>query len=217
MGLGSDFYRKRAGRTSLRTHNIKQDLSHQQDLSHHDGRGILIVDISIWFHTFIASIDVAREYHTTPPIPVHSFLRFFHDRHTALIEHRVDPFYVFDGTRSPLKGTEDVRRHQREQQAINTLALLYQRRDPSEFDLVEKARVKATFIRNDMIALVVEYLRRNNVRYIQAPFDADPQLVSLMQQGFGDCILTEDSDVFALGAEKVDDKTQFEVRSVQHF
>jgi len=196
MGLGSDFYRKRAGRTNFRTHNIKQDLSHR------NGRRILLVDNSIWFHSFTASIDVAREYHTMPPIPVHSFLRFFSDRHTALMEHGVDPFYVFDGTRNPLKGHEDARRHQREQEAINTLALLYQRRDPSEFDLVEKARVKATFIRNDMIALVVEYLRKNNIRYIQAPFEADPQLVSLLQQGFGDCILTEDSDVFALGADR---------------
>jgi len=142
MGLGSDFYRKRAGRTNFRTHNIKQDLSHR------NGRRILLVDNSIWFHSFTASIDVAREYHTTPPIPVHSFLRFFSDRHTALMEHGVDPFYVFDGTRNPLKGHEDARRHQREQEAINTLALLYQRRDYDSYRKSAERGKRKAFLGN---------------------------------------------------------------------
>jgi exonuclease-1 len=52
-----------------------------------------------------------------------------------------------------------------------------------------------------MVVLIIEYMCSNNIQFIQAPFEADPQLVYLLEHGFGNYILTEDSDVFVLGAK----------------
>ena len=92
MGIKSKFCsdRKRSG--THHTHNIKQDL---------DGRKIGLVDVSEWFHTFLASVQVSREYHTSPPIPMEIFLLKFKEKHTGLVPLSVDPYNVFDGTRSP--------------------------------------------------------------------------------------------------------------------
>ena len=68
--------------------------------------------------------------------------------------------YVFDGTRSPLKATEDASRKSVVDDALERLAGLYERRDPADYETVEELQIKATTIRNDMIALVVENMRK---------------------------------------------------------
>ena len=99
MGIKSKFYTDRLARGKHHTHNIKQELR---------GRKIVLVDVSTWFHIFLVSPQVVREHHTSPPIPVNSFLLKFKEKHASLVALGVDPFYIFDGTRSPLKRTEDA-------------------------------------------------------------------------------------------------------------
>lgn len=193
MGLKSNFYRDRCGRDNRKTHNIKHDLG---------GRKILLIDVSIWFHNILSSSDVVDQFHTSPPIPVTSFLAKFQFKHESIVKLGVVPFYVFDGTRNPLKGDEDARRRKAAEDPNRDLSELYKRCDPSDYDLVKKMQKKATTVRNDMIALLIGYLRQNRIGYIQAPSEADPMLVYLLNNGFGDCILTEDSDMFALGAKR---------------
>jgi hypothetical protein len=51
--------------------------------------------------------QVAQEYHTSPPIPVNSFLLKFQEKHEGLKSLSCDPFYVLDGMQNPLKQSED--------------------------------------------------------------------------------------------------------------
>ena len=88
MGLKSKFYSERLGRGKHHTHNIKQDLT---------GHKIVLVDVSVWFHTFLMMVKVVQEYHTSPPIPVNSFLLKFQEKHEGLKSLGCDPFYVLDG------------------------------------------------------------------------------------------------------------------------
>lgn len=54
-----------------------------------------------------------------------------------------------------------------------------------------------------MLALVLEYIReQDDAMYIQSPFEAEWQLVWLQLHGYIDVILSQDGDVFPLGATK---------------
>jgi 5'-3' exonuclease len=86
-------------------------------------------------------------------------------------------------------------------QAMQCLADIYEKNNPSSYEQALELQSKATTIHNDMVVLIIEYMHSNNIQFIQAPFEADPQLVYLLENGFGDYILIEDSDVFALGAK----------------
>ena len=51
--------------------------------------------------------------------------------------------------------------------------------------------------------LCAQALRAENVQYIVAPYEADPQLVYLERIGLVDGIITEDSDLLVFGAQNV--------------
>ena len=48
----------------------------------------------------------------------------------------VDPFYVFDGKRSPLKHDEDNHNSVLINESVDHLTALYIKADPNDFDLV---------------------------------------------------------------------------------
>jgi exonuclease-1 len=194
MGLQSNFYIEKAGRGKYSTHNIKQDFEGR------NGRKILGVDISSVFHKMLANLEVIRQYHTSPLIPARVFLSNFVDYHNKLTALGVEPFYVFDGSLQPMKHATDESRRKGRTEAEKLLQDLYVSALESDFATVEETQKKAVTMRNDMIFLIVHFLRRNKVRHIQSPFEAEWQLCSLLKHGCMDGILTENSDVFALGA-----------------
>jgi len=44
-----------------------------------------------------------------------------------------------------------------------------------------------------------EYLTKNNIEYITAPYEADPELYYLQKIGYIEYICTEDSDLIVYG------------------
>jgi exonuclease-1 len=67
----------------------------------------------------------------------------------------------------------------------------------------------------DMAYHLIIELKRNNIEFIVAPYEADAQLAYLCRTGFVDFILTEDSDLLAFGAPKVLYKFDFGTLSGQ--
>lgn len=55
----------------------------------------------------------------------------------------------------------------------------------------------------DMAYHLIIELKKNNIEFIVAPYEADAQLAYLCRTGYVDFILTEDSDLLAFGAPKV--------------
>lgn len=55
----------------------------------------------------------------------------------------------------------------------------------------------------DMAYHLIIELKKNNIEFIVAPYEADAQLAYLNRIGYVDFILTEDSDMLAFGAPKV--------------
>ena len=57
------------------------------------------------------------------------------------------------------------------------------------------------FIRDDVLAVALEYIATRGIELIGAPYEADFQLAALEQWGEVDAVYSEDSDLFILGVE----------------
>jgi len=60
---------------------------------------------------------------------------------------------------------------------------------------------KAVDITPEMARMLIEELKRNNVQYVVAPYEADSQMAYLEEKGIIDGILSEDSDLLVFGAK----------------
>ena len=60
---------------------------------------------------------------------------------------------------------------------------------------IEEQQKKASCLCEDIVYKVVEMAKREGFRVICSPFEADSQLISLMNQGIIDLVVTKDSDI----------------------
>ena len=164
-------------------------------------RKIAGIDVSGWFHAILSHEDVVREFHTSPKIPVKSFMARFDEKLSSVLSFGVDPFVVFDGEFHPMKHKVDEHRKAPIVEALMRLQKLYKKGEESDYGEVEKERKKAMTMRNDLIAMIVDRLREHGIRFIQAPFEAEWQLCYLLKKNYIDAILSEDGDFFGLGAK----------------
>ena len=56
---------------------------------------------------------------------------------------------------------------------------------------------------DEIISLVVEWLKKNNINFMYAPFEGEWKCVFLEKKGIVDAIMSTDGDYIALGANKV--------------
>ena len=87
---------------------------------------------------------------------------------------------------------------------------------PATRETVRKLQKELTFIDQNAVSAVVEMARFKNIRMVGAPFEADHQLVSLVNQGVADYVLSTDSDMMPCGATKMiraykEDRSKFSV------
>eukprot|EP00698_Gefionella_okellyi_P002766 TRINITY_DN1262_c0_g1_i1.p1 TRINITY_DN1262_c0_g1~~TRINITY_DN1262_c0_g1_i1.p1 ORF type:complete len:483 (+),score=49.70 TRINITY_DN1262_c0_g1_i1:236-1684(+) len=113
-----------------------------------------------------------------------------------LLHFKVIPLIVFDGNRLPMKQlTEEQRRKNRDEHRAKGFEELRNDRLASAIDHFQKA----VDITPEMAARLCEELRRENVEFVVAPYEADAQLAFLALNGLVDAVITEDSDLLAYG------------------
>jgi len=66
-----------------------------------------------------------------------------------------------------------------------------------------KRLVDAIDITPDVAYQLILELRRNNIKYVVAPYEADAQLAYLSRAGIADLIITEDGDLLVFGAKRI--------------
>ena len=69
--------------------------------------------------------------------------------------------------------------------------------------------IDAIDVSPDMAHFLIEELKRRQIEFIVAPYEADAQLAYLNRAGIVDFIITEDSDLLAFGAKKILYKLDF--------
>lgn len=114
-----------------------------------------------------------------------------------LVHFGVTPYLIFDGDRLPSKaGTEKSRRDRRKEAREAGMELLRMGKTSQAHQELQKA----VDITPEMARALIEELKRNNVQYVVAPYEADSQMAYLEKKGIIDAILSEDSDLLCFGA-----------------
>ncbi|KPM35733.1 hypothetical protein AK830_g10850 [Neonectria ditissima] len=112
----------------------------------------------------------------------------------------ITPYMVFDGDYLPSKAaTEDSRAKKRDEKKKAAMELLRAGK-PSQ---ATQEFQKCIDITPEMASALIQHLKKLDIPYVVAPYEADAQLVYLERQGLIDGILSDDSDLLVFGAKKL--------------
>ena len=117
----------------------------------------------------------------------------------AILSAGVTPVVVFDGASLPMKArTDAVRAAQREAHHRKAAALLQEGKAArAEVEMAAAFEVTA-----EMRHTFITALQARRVEFVVAPYEADAQLVFLVESGQCDAAVTEDSDLLAYRCPK---------------
>lgn len=112
----------------------------------------------------------------------------------------IKPYMVFDGDYLPSKAaTEESRansRDERKKAAIDLLKAGKPTQATQEFQ-------KCIDITPEMASALIHQLKKLDIAYVVAPYEADAQLVYLERKGLIDGIISDDSDLLVFGAKRL--------------
>lgn len=130
--------------------------------------------------------------------PTRKFVDFSMHRVRMLQHFGVIPFLIFDGDYLPSKAaTEADRAKRREDSKKAGLELLNAGKTSQAYLEFQKA----VDVTPEMARQLIDELKKSDVQYIVAPYEADAQMVYLERKGIIDGILSEDSDLLVFGAK----------------
>ena len=154
------------------------------------------VDAYGWLHRGVVGCAFALA--LDKPTTIH--IDFVLSRVRMLLDFGVTPYLVLDGDNLPSKaGTNAARRKKREESRALGLEL----HRAGKTAQAQQELQKAIDVTPLMARQLIEELKKLNVQYIVAPYEADAQLVYLEQKGIIDGILAEDSDMLVFGAKRL--------------
>lgn len=117
-----------------------------------------------------------------------------------LLDFGVTPYLIFDGDNLPSKADTNAGRRKRREESK---ALALELHKAGKTSQAQQEFQKAIDVTPLMARQLIEELKKLNVQYIVAPYEADAQLVYLEQKGIIDGILSEDSDLLVFGAKRL--------------
>ena len=142
----------------------------------------------------------------TPQQSIHHYNSFVDFRYVDYAMHRikmlrhygVEPYVVFDGDYLPSKlHTEDSRASRRAEHLSAGMRFHAQRENSKATEQFQKC----IDITPEMAYRFILALRKENISYVVAPYEADAQLAYLEKQGVIQAIITEDSDLLVFGCK----------------
>ncbi|KAJ5220357.1 hypothetical protein N7468_009561 [Penicillium chermesinum] len=156
----------------------------------------LAVDAYGWLHrgTVACSVDLVLDR------PTRKHIDYVLHRVRMLLYFGVIPYMVFDGDNLPSKAATEQDRHKRRQES-KALGLELQRK--GRIAEAYQEFQKAVDVTPYMARQLIEELKKINVQYVVAPYEADPQMVYLEKHGIVQGIISEDSDLLVFGAKRL--------------
>lgn len=154
------------------------------------------VDAYGWLHrgTVSCAIELAQQK------PTRKHIEFALNRVRMLIHFGVKPYLVFDGDYLPSKAnTERERAERRKESKKLGLQLLSMGRVSQAYLELQKAVDVTPMMARELI----DELKRLDVPYVVAPYEADSQLAYLEKQGTISGVLSEDSDLLVFGVKSL--------------
>ncbi|KAK9763494.1 Rad2 nuclease, variant 2 [Basidiobolus ranarum] len=128
------------------------------------------------------------------------YVEYCMHRVRMLLHYKVKPFVVFDGGPLPSKGgTEESRESARKENKKKALEFMKSGQHAKASECFQKC----VDITPEMAKKFIEALRRENIDYVVAPYEADAQLAYLFKQNKVSSVITEDSDLLVFGCKRV--------------
>ncbi|VDO03077.1 unnamed protein product [Rodentolepis nana] len=154
------------------------------------------VDAYCWIHraSYSCAMDLALGNPTT------QYITYCMKYLKMIIEAGIRPILVFDGANLPAKAETDSKR-QKSKKTYKEKAAQYllegNRRAANEcFE-------RCVEVTQNMASNVIKAARELGVDCIVAPYESDAQLAYLVQAGYADLVITEDSDLLLFGCKQV--------------
>lgn len=156
------------------------------------------VDASSWLHrgAFACALELATG------APTRRYVDYCMHRVRLLLHHGAVPVLVFDGAPLPMKAGTNARRREARARARAAGEAALARRPPDRA-AAQDAFQKACEVTHEMARALIKEVRKLNVEYVVAPYEADAQLAWLSATGDVDVVVTEDSDLVVYGARKI--------------
>ncbi|KAL7962133.1 hypothetical protein V8C34DRAFT_270821 [Trichoderma compactum] len=132
--------------------------------------------------------------------PTKKFINAALHRVKMLKHFGVTPYMVFDGDFLPSKAATEASRAKKREDKLK-LANEYLKAGKSSQAAQEFQ--KCIDITPEMASALIQQLRKMDIPYVVAPYEADAQLVYLERHGFVDGIISDDSDLLVFGAKRL--------------
>jgi exonuclease-1 len=132
--------------------------------------------------------------------PTTKYVDFAMSRVRMLLDFGVIPYLVFDGDAIPSKAGTNAERRKRREDSLAAGLELYRAGKVSQ---AHQELQKAAGVSPLMARQLIDELKRNNIQYVVAPYEADAQLAYLEQKGIINGVLSEDSDLLVFGVKRL--------------
>ncbi|KAI1487688.1 hypothetical protein F5X96DRAFT_131374 [Biscogniauxia mediterranea] len=174
---------------------LLKSIQRPTELKKYNGH-IFGVDAYGWLHRGAVScaIELAQGK------PTRRYVDFAMNRVRMAKHFGVTPYLVFDGDFLPSKGITEESRSKRREASRKTGLELLKAGKPSQ---AHAELQKAIDVTPEMARHLIEELKKADIPYVVAPYEADAQLVYLERHGHISGILSEDSDLLVFGAKRL--------------
>ena len=174
---------------------ILESIQTSRHLSYYKGKRVA-VDGYCWLHKsiYLLSEQIFHNPHSK------RYLRYLNKRVDQLLRFNITPVIVFDGDKLQMKKIEEEERQKRRNEVTMESLKLIRKGKEKE---AQTKRLEGIDINPQMAYEFIKLLKQKKVEYYVAPYEADVQLAYLDKINYVDCVITEDSDLLALGCKKV--------------
>nr|GMD09142.1 exonuclease 1 isoform X1 [Ipomoea batatas] len=154
------------------------------------------VDTYSWLHK--GALSCSKE--LCKGLPTSKHISYCMHRVNLLRHYGVKPIMVFDGGFLPMKGEqENMRARIRKESLSRAIEHESNGNQSAAYECYQKAVDISPSVAYDLI----QVLKRENVQYVVAPYEADAEMTFLAVSKQVDAIITEDSDLIAFGCPRI--------------
>ncbi|KAG5418601.1 EXO1 [Candida metapsilosis] len=156
----------------------------------------LAIDTYGWLHRALVSCaeDLCQGR------PTRKYITYIINKIQMLQHFGITPYFVFDG--ASLTTKQDTN-HKRREMRTEAKRMAEKYATSGHLQLAYKEYMKAAYVTSQMAKSIMCELDVMKIRYVVAPYEADPQMVYLEKIGVVDGILSEDSDLLIFGCDKL--------------
>lgn len=173
-----------------------KSISTQKHLESYRNKRVAI-DGYCWLHKSIYTLEEKDILSPKPNLT--NCMHYLKNRLYPLLKYQIVPVVVFDGAKLPMKLVEESREKTRNKLNEEAKALLLR----NENNSAKYKKLQAFDISPEMAYEFIKILKEFHIEFFVAPYEADLQLAYLSKINYVDFVITEDSDLLALGCKCV--------------